>query len=551
MGPRPMRVLCIVQDTDRASRLEQMLAQDTAREFVLTPAFSVAAGVALRRSERPAAMLVEQPPASAADLAALHEADPGAPILVLAARDDQAAVLEAMRAGIHNYLVAPELSGHGLSRAVWNAVTRQEALPHTARRRAEERLRVSQAHLEEAERLAHLGHWNLDLATDQVSWSDELFRIFGLEPDEGSIPRAEIIARVHPDDRQRIGELMERTVREGESYQTELRIVRADGSIGIVEYRGVVERDAAGVPVRVYGTTQDITERKQAEEARRQSEERLRQAQRLEAIGVLAGGVAHDFNNLLTVIIGLSEHALAHIGRQSSLRPALNEMLKAGERGAALTRQLLAFSRQQVLEPTAVDLNAVVGATEHLLRRVLGEDIKLAASLAPQLGRVFADPRQLELVILNLAANARDAMPSGGRLTIATEEVELDVEAGEEYELPPGPYVVLRVSDTGTGMDAQTAARIFEPFFTTKEVGTGTGLGLATAFGIVKQSGGMIRVDTAPGQGATFTVYLPRAAAFRPDDPPSVGFEGPPRGDETILLVEDDLGVCAMTGRML
>jgi signal transduction histidine kinase/CheY-like chemotaxis protein len=273
----------------------------------------------------------------------------------------------------------------------------------------------------------------------------------------------------------------------------------------------------------------------------------LAQAQKMEAIGQLAGGVAHDFNNLLTVISGRSHLALAQLPAEHALRRHIDLIRTTADRAAALTRQLLAFSRKQVLEPKVLDLNAVVAGLAPMLPRLVGENLEFTALAAPGLGRVKADPSQLEQVILNLAVNARDAMPQGGRLTIETGNVELDDAYARRHQgATPGRFVMLAVSDTGHGMDAATQARIFEPFFTTKEPGKGTGLGLATVFGIVKQSGGSIWVYSEPGHGTTFKVYLPRVDDAT--DHPAPAAEGSPlaRASETILLVEDDDEVRAL-----
>jgi two-component system, cell cycle sensor histidine kinase and response regulator CckA len=289
----------------------------------------------------------------------------------------------------------------------------------------------------------------------------------------------------------------------------------------------------AGRPARLV-LVNDVTERKRLEE-------QLRQAQKMEAIGRLAGGVAHDFNNMMSVVMSYSSMLIQEFPPGDQKREDLEEIRKAGERAAALTRQLLAFSRQQVLEPRILDLNEVLGNVDKMLRRLIGEDVELVTLPAKGLRSVKADPGQIEQVLMNLAVNARDAMPNGGRLTIET--ANLDVDAGysrEHFDAKPGPYVMLAVSDTGVGMDKATQARIFEPFFTTKEVGKGTGLGLATVFGIVKQSGGTIWVYSEPGRGTTFKVYLPQVdeAGRLVTTRPVSGSAS--HGTETILLVEDE-----------
>ena len=288
-----------------------------------------------------------------------------------------------------------------------------------------------------------------------------------------------------------------------------------------------------GVPVGVQGIARDVTERKHLEA-------QLRQSQKLEAVGQLAGGVAHDFNNLLTVILGYSEMMLRRLEANNPLHRNLEEIKKAAERASSLTRQLLAFSRKQVLQPKVIDLNAVVADMGKMLLRLIGEDIELITDLKPSLALVKADPGQIEQVLMNLAVNARDAMPRGGTIMITTDHIVLKDELAHKYvSIEPGPHVMLTVSDTGRGMDADTQARVFEPFFTTKGSGKGTGLGLATVYGIVKQSGGSIWLYSELGKGTTFKIYLPRV-----DDAASeqeiACMQPVPKGTETLLLVEDE-----------
>jgi PAS domain S-box-containing protein len=335
-------------------------------------------------------------------------------------------------------------------------------------------------------------------------------------------------------------------VRKGElPVHEESEILTRSEEVRLVTWTHTLLRDAGG---RVIGTASiglDSTEEKRLED-------RLRQSQKLEAVGRLAGGVAHDFNNLLTIILGYSDLVLL-AARDGNVREHALEVKKASERAAALTKQLLAFSRRQVLQPTVLDLNAVVADTDKMLRRLIGEDIDLVSVGAADLGRVKADRGQVEQVLVNLVVNARDAMPEGGRLTIETDNVHLDEAYAHTHGIAQtGPYIRLSVSDSGHGMDASTRARIFEPFFTTKKEGKGTGLGLAMVYGIVKQSGGYIWVYSEPERGTTFKIYLPRvyeaSEAPRPVVPAG---RKELRGTETILVVEDDDGLRRMAAEAL
>jgi PAS domain S-box-containing protein len=304
--------------------------------------------------------------------------------------------------------------------------------------------------------------------------------------------------------------------------------------------------DASGAITHFVAIKRDVSER-------RQLEAQFRQAQKMEVVGQLAGGIAHDFNNLLTVINGVSDLVLTQLGPDDPVRADVQEIRNAGERAAGLTGQLLAFSRQQVFQPRVVNLNTLAQEMESLLRRVLGEDIELVVVLAPDLAHVKGDPGQLEQVITNLAVNARDAMPEGGRLTIETQTVATDAAYAHHagMPMPPGPYVVLTVSDSGSGMDEATRARVFDPFFTTKGPGRGTGLGLSTAFGIVKQSHGFIEVHSEVGQGTIFKIYLPGVTEAANTDRPTLKVRSSRSGTETILLVEDNPGLRMLAARVL
>ncbi len=398
---------------------------------------------------------------------------------------------------------------------------------------------------ESAERMLQI-----ETARDQVFWictlpelnvaymSPSVMTFLGPDTAQMVRTRADWAALIHPDDKPRVTEVLRGWLADPklDVFDVEFRVLKPDGSVRWVTDRGTVIRDARGNAYRAVGVVTDITEKKSLEE-------RLAQAQKMEAVGRLAGGVAHDFNNLLTVINGFSEAMLLETGPDDPRRDALVSVIDAGRRAADLTQQLLAFSRKAIVKPELIDLNERVESVGRMLRRLIGEDVILVTRLSPSLRRVVIDPSQLEQVLMNLAVNARDAMPKGGTLTIETRDVDLgvgDVESGGE--LTAGPYVRLAVSDTGLGMSGEVRGRVFEPFFTTKDFGKGTGLGLATVFGVVKQAGGHIRVESEMGRGSAFVVLLPAR-----DDPPRTSRRatelGAPRGSETVLLVEDEDGV--------
>jgi signal transduction histidine kinase len=310
-------------------------------------------------------------------------------------------------------------------------------------------------------------------------------------------------------------------------------IVTKKGEERLIAWNNNVRRDAQGRPTGTLSIGEDITERQRLEQ-------QLRQAQKMEAIGRLAGGVAHDFNNVLTAIFGYTDLMSEDLPPDSPMRHDIAEVRKAAQRAAGLTRQLLAFSRQQVLEPVVLNANELIEDFEKMLGRMIGEDVELRLTLARDLGNVRADPGQVQQVLMNLVVNARDAMPTGGKLLIETANADLTQHYVDMHQpVVPGQYVMLAVTDTGVGMNADIKTRIFEPFFTTKEKGKGTGLGLSTVYGIVKQSGGYVWVYSEPGRGTTFKIYLPRVDA--PTQPPSAPREATRlTGTETILIAEDD-----------
>jgi PAS domain S-box-containing protein len=417
---------------------------------------------------------------------------------------------------------------------------------------AAEALRESEAVLQRAMEVGQIGSWTGSLAPGApIEWSQEVCRIFGVDPGELAGTADDFVARAHPEDLETIYAARDEALASGQPMRIDHRIVRPDGTVRWVHERADIVPDTHGRPERFIGVVQDITERKQAEEALQTAEEQLRQSQKMDAIGRLAGGVAHDFNNLLSIITGRSELLLARRDLIDVVsRRDVDLIHKAADRAAGLTRQLLAFSRKQLLQPKVIDLNSVVANMGKMLRRVIGEDVDLVIVARPGIARVYADPGQLEQVILNLAVNARDAMPNGGRLAIETAQLELGPEHARRHPgIGSGRQIMLAVTDTGIGMDATVRERIFEPFFTTKEVGKGTGLGLSTVYGIVQQSGGSVWVYSEPGHGTTFKIYLPGVS--EPTEPPAVP-EAPPRGGtETVLLCEDEPDVRELAREVL
>ncbi len=348
---------------------------------------------------------------------------------------------------------------------------------------------------------------------------------------EGRFER--ILETVDPADRERFEAAAAKMA--GGGFQEECRILRPDGETRLIFSRAFTVLDSEARVARIVGFTEDITERKRIED-------QFLQSQKMEALGRLAGGVAHDFNNLLTVISGYADILMSESKLDEDARHHLQEIMASSRRASSLTRQLLAFSRKQIVQRQAVDLNENIRRMEDMLRRLIGENIKLAVDRADDLGIVMADPGHIEQTIMNLVVNARDAMPRGGTMRIETANVELDEAYARDHAgVTPGPYVMLAVSDTGVGMDAATRARLFEPFFTTKERGKGTGLGLATVYGIAKQSGGHIWVYSEPGRGSTFKIYFPRASSDQKAAEPRAPAGAAREGSETILVVEDDV----------
>ncbi len=383
---------------------------------------------------------------------------------------------------------------------------------------------------------AIIGH---DVAGCITSWNRAAEKLFGYRADEILGKHSSMLMPAGL--RAEGAAVLEQAIAGTAVDQLDTLRMRKDG--GLVEVRVTLSplRDAAGGVIGVVGMASDLGDRKRAEDVVSRLREQLQHAQRVEAIGRLAGGIAHDFNNALSVVLTYATLVLQDLPADAPVRGDILEIQRAGQRAARLTHQLLAFSRQQVLQPRVLDLNETLSGMRDMLQRLLGEDVELSLLTSSAIGRVNVDPGQVEQIIMNLAVNARDAMPRGGKLTIETSNVEIDAAyAGSHVGTERGSYVMLAVCDTGTGMTAETQARIFEPFFTTKDLGKGTGLGLSTVLGIVQQSGGSISVDSELGVGTTFKVYLPRTdrVAGHPSShlPPPTNLGG----NETILLVEDE-----------
>jgi len=416
----------------------------------------------------------------------------------------------------------------------------------TAQKQAAETLRAAEERMRFALEAANVGIWDINYATGVLQSSEALDRQYGLQPGTFAGTFEAFIELVHPDDRALVVQAFKNaTTTSGTDFTVQHRAIWPDGTMRWLRGAGRMVLGAHGEPARAVGVSLDVTERHALEA-------QYLQAQKMEAIGQLASGVAHDFNNLLTVILGFTGFVAADTTLDARHAKDLGEVVKAAERAAALTRQLLAFSRQQVLQTAPLDVNLLLTNMNGMVGRLIGEHITISLALAPHLSLVLADRGQLEQVVMNLVVNARDAMPGGGLLTIETRDVELENSSFHQETVMRGQYVLLGVSDTGIGMTKETQRRLFEPFFTTKEAGKGTGLGLSTTYGIVKQSNGYIWVYSELNRGTTFKVYLPRADRDATAATVGTKVTAPvKRASETVLLVEDEEGLRQLSKRIL
>ncbi len=454
----------------------------------------------------------------------------------------------------------------------------------TERKKVEDALRESERQMTMAQEVAHLGSWELDLLSNRLSWSDEVYRIFGLMPQEFGATYDAFLEAVHPEDRAAVDAAYSGSLREGkDTYEIEHRVVRkSSGEVRIVHEKCEHIRDEAGRIIKSVGMVHDVTERKKAEEGlkraydeleirvqertteleqayeslkketreREQIEDQLRQAQKMEAVGTLAGGIAHDFNNMLAVIIGNAEIALDDIGQDGPHRN-LNQILEASMRSRTLVKQILTFSRKSARERKPLSLTPLVKETARLLRASLPSTIKIELDVRTDSDIILADPSQVQQVLMNLSTNAAHAMnEDGGTLTVGlSDAIFREEEPTPDHNMQPGRYIVLTVRDTGKGMSKQVRDRIFEPFFTTKELGQGTGMGLAVVFGIVNSLEGAITVESKMGEGSAFKIFFPAYAGAVEEEPHQESLL--PKGNEKVLLVDDEPSVVAMASETL
>jgi two-component system cell cycle sensor histidine kinase/response regulator CckA len=530
--------ILVVDDNPGDRRLYRLYLEESADQlYEIWEADTAEEALQLCRSIQPDCVLLDYglPAMSGIEMlqaAAAEHGDLPFAVLMLTGHRHGDIVAESLRHGAQDYLVKDITTRAYLERAVQNAI--QKFALERQKKETEQALRESEQRFRNAFASAAIGMGVADLEGRLLEVNQAYADITGYSPKE--LIGMSFYSITHPDDIEK--NMMEQAkIFSGEksSYVIEKRYRRKSGQIVWVRNSVSAVKDRSGDPIQTISLSEDIS-------ARRNLEEQLRQGHKMEAIGRLAAGVAHDFNNLLTVVIGYADLVASKLADQPALQTEMHEIRQAGERGASLVGQLLAFSRQQLLRTEIIELNEVVRGLQKLLRRLIGEDIDLRVQLGRDVGRVKTDRTQIEQVLINLAANARDAMPHGGRLAIETMTVALGADSGGGPDLPPGAYILLIVSDTGVGMNAETLSHIFEPFFTTKGRGQGTGLGLATVYGIVKQSGGTIVARSEKDCGSTFHIYLPVTTEQAEGDvePTASAVE---RLTAKVLLVEDDPAV--------
>jgi PAS domain S-box-containing protein len=547
------RILLVDDEPKNLRLLEAMLAPDG---FLLETASSGEGALALVARQAPDLILLDvmMPGMDGYEVTRRlkeDQATKGIPVIMVTAIEDRGAKLRGLSAGAEDFLSKP-VDRLELGVRVRNLIRLKTLGDYHARHSGRLELEVGRRAAELVESEARFRQ--LAESIDEVFFlvdpphttmfylSPAFERIFGRSRTSVYADPLSWSESIPPDERTRVlSEIMPSGTMI--PFDTEYRIVRPDGSERFIRARSFPITNAAGEVYRFAGLAGDVTER-------RRLEAQSRQASKMDAIGQLASGVAHDFNNLLSIILSYSEMLAGDLKQGDRMRGDLEEIHSAGLRAVALTRQLLAFSRQQVLKPQVVNLNEIVGGMERMLRRLLGEDVELSVRCGSEAGKILVDPGQLEQVLMNLAVNARDAMPQGGQLTVETADLLLDHDDAAYAEAKPA-HIVMAVSDTGTGMAPETQARLFEPFFTTKEPGKGTGLGLSTVFGIVKQSGGTIGVESEVGKGTTFKVYFPAALGPATAHVSQFPTEMSARGSETVLVVEDEESVRSLVCAIL
>ncbi len=540
---RPLRVLVVEDCEDDALLLLAELEREFDVTHVRVDTAEAMHGALLSRTWDVIVSDFDMPTFSGVEaLQVLRRSGLDVPLMIVSGTIGEEAAVEALTGGAVDFM----LKGR-LARLV-PAIDRElrEAEGRRQRRNAEAELQQTRERMHFAVTAAGVGLWEADAVTGVTQWSDVMERLHGLPPGGFGGTREKFLECVHPDDRGRVAANIIAALRNPNGVPLEYRTTWPDGSVHWLAGFGRTMFDEQGHPARAAGVVLDVT-------AQKNLEEQFHQAQKLDAVGGLAAGIAHDFNNLMTIVSGYCEVLTPRLADDPQALEDLNEIRHAGASATALTRQLLTFSRRQVVQPRQVDLNDLLSSSSNMLRRAVEKHIQMDLTLAPGLPSIRADPGQLEQVMLNLVINARDAMPNGGTITIETGPARLDeAYASLHLDLKPGHYVLMSVSDTGTGMTPDVRARLFEPFFTTKERGRGTGLGLATVYGIVKQSEGHISVYSEVGIGTTFRIYWPLGTA-------GVGEEAPATpdipmelyGTETVLVVEDEAPLRGLAQRVL